>query len=606
MLRYGDFEYERTASGIRIDKYTGSASSVNIPAQINGIPVTSIGEDALYRILYNDIPYIITSITIPDSVTSIGKRAFGNCKSLTSITIPDSVTFIGDETFINCESLTNITIPDSVTSIGDCAFCGCRSLTSITIPDSVTSIGDGTFDVCESLTSITIPDSVTSIGKRAFSSCKSLTSITIPDSVTSIGDETFNWCESLTSITIPDSVTFIGNWAFMYCNSLTSIIIPDSVISIGDETFDRCESLTTIYFPRSLKNKLNFFCNNYETKIHYYNFPTNFFPKINRLQNASNLPDDIRTSVKQLETLLHFDKYTSAMNSQVSKILDDFITIQELQQKIETHPVINLITLVNDVSQKKITNALKYIQPFKVEISKIKLAAKQNLRVLTGEKPAAKRQTAPVTGKPQIDRRSRRRLTIPDPSIMASIIDVAKKMAAKQNLCTFTEEKPAAKRQTAPVTGKPQNTQSGSVTGAADSGGSQNNLPNKEFFFKNNSTGITIIKYNGSADSVNIPSQINGLPVTEIGNSAFFNCTALRSITIPDSVTSIGDCAFFYCTALRSIIIPDSVTSIGDFAFMCCNSLTTIYFPRALMGVNGRNNTLKNFRNAYKDEIHYY
>ena len=119
-------------------------------------------------------------------------------------------------------SLQSITIPDSVTSIGDYAFSLCTSLESVTIPDSVTSIGDSAFKNCYSLESVTIPDSVTSIGDRAFYGCESLHSITIPDSVTSIGYDTFSFCKSLHSVTIPDSVISIGDSAFEHCSSLHS------------------------------------------------------------------------------------------------------------------------------------------------------------------------------------------------------------------------------------------------------------------------------------------------------------------------------------------------------------------------------------------------
>ena len=219
--------------------------------------ITHINSKSFYCCEY------LESITIPDSVTSIGEEAFART-GLTSVTIPDSVTSIGNSAFYRCCSLTvfygkfvsadnrcfiidgvvnsfapagltEYTIPDSVTKIGNRAFCCCDSLTSITIPDSVTSIGDYAFSGCTSLTSITIPDSVTSIGDYAFASCTSLASITIPDSVTSIGGSTFFNCKLLKSITIPDSVTKIGGYVFRDCSSLKSVDCKPSTPPTGGE-----------------------------------------------------------------------------------------------------------------------------------------------------------------------------------------------------------------------------------------------------------------------------------------------------------------------------------------------------------------------------------
>ena len=108
--------------------------------------------------------------------------------------IKEGVRIICDEAFYYCTSLSSLVIPNSVTSIGDSAFCGCRSLTDIVIPDSVTSIGNCAFSDCCSLTDIVLPEGVNSIGERAFHNCSSLTSIVIPDGVTSIGDWAFYDC----------------------------------------------------------------------------------------------------------------------------------------------------------------------------------------------------------------------------------------------------------------------------------------------------------------------------------------------------------------------------------------------------------------------------
>ena len=219
-------------------------------------------------------------ITFDGEVTTIGSETFF-WTSLDSITIPNSVTEIGDRAFEVCEALTNITISNSVTTIGDGAFSYCMSLTNITIPDSVTEIGAWAFSDCESLTNITIPDGVTEIGERAFYSCGSLTNITISDSVTEIGEWAFSGCSSLkefkgkfatddgrclivdgrliafapaaelTHYSIPDSVTTIGNGAFYDCSSLTNITIPDSVTEIGERAFSNCWRLTRISAPDS-------------------------------------------------------------------------------------------------------------------------------------------------------------------------------------------------------------------------------------------------------------------------------------------------------------------------------------------------------------------
>ena len=296
---------------------TSLSGDIVLPSKIEGKPVTSIGWRAFWYCSS------LTSITIPNSVTSIDDLAFNGCEKLTQINvdtantvyssengvlfnkektelirypagktdtayaIPDRVTSIGWGTFSGCSSLTSITIPDSITSIGTCAFEGCKKLTQINVDKANTvylSVNGVLFNkektelirypAGKTDTAYAIPDRVTSIGWGTFSGCSSLTSITIPDGVTSIGDLAFDGCNSLTSITIPNSVTSIGDEAFFLCSSLTSITIPDSVTSIEDSAFSGCSSLKDVYYSGTQEQWKKISIGSYNgyltnAKIHY-------------------------------------------------------------------------------------------------------------------------------------------------------------------------------------------------------------------------------------------------------------------------------------------------------------------------------------------------
>ena len=179
---------------------------------------------------------ILTSVEIPNTVTSIGYNAFYGCSRLTTVNIPNSVTEIGEYAFYECSSLSSITIPNSVETIGERAFSHCSSLSSVTIPESVKHL-EGAFESCDNLTSVSILCPITSIS--GFAGCYNLTSINIPASVTEICNYAFFGCRSLTSITIPNSVTVIGEHAFTNCTGIKSVNIPYSVTEIGEYAFAR-------------------------------------------------------------------------------------------------------------------------------------------------------------------------------------------------------------------------------------------------------------------------------------------------------------------------------------------------------------------------------
>ena len=173
--------------------------------------VTSIGK-AAFKGCNN-----LTSITIPFVESTFAFIFGGSVPSTLKTVVVTGGSTVVERAFSDCTSLTSIVIPNSVTSIGDSAFSDCTGLTSITIPDSVTNISGAAFRNCTGLTSITIPNGVTSISGYAFSGCTSLTNITLPDSVTRIGSFAFSDCTSLTSIVIPNSITSIDSYAFSGC-----------------------------------------------------------------------------------------------------------------------------------------------------------------------------------------------------------------------------------------------------------------------------------------------------------------------------------------------------------------------------------------------------
>ena len=211
-------------------------------------------------------------------VTAIGAEAFnlwGNSKALKSVTIPNSIKSIGDDAFNGCHGLTSLTIPNSVTTIGARAFRFCDHLTSITIPNSIESIGDDAFLACHGLTSVTIPNSVTTIGASAFQYCDHLTSVTIGNGVRRIRQFTFNECDRLTSVHIGYRVTYIGDYAFTK-TSLQKVSGLHEGIRLGKDVFDFIDHESPV-FPQ-------LFClKKHKTSFDYF-ANSHIIPKINEWQ----------------------------------------------------------------------------------------------------------------------------------------------------------------------------------------------------------------------------------------------------------------------------------------------------------------------------------
>lgn len=251
-----DFTFDATTGTIK--KYNGNDAVVNIPSEINGTPVTTIGNAA-----FRDSS--VTSVTIPASVTEIGANAFAGCTNLTSVTyggdwsnltiqsgnpaVEDAAKDAANEQLFDFEFILN----NTAVIVTNYKYNGAAA--DVTIPSRyqgkpVTTIGHAAF-FNSAVTSVTIPDSVTSISDEAFINCPKLTNISIPNSVTYIGFSAFSSCTSLKSITLPSSLSFISGALFLGCSQLTTIHIPVSVTSIGNNAFADCPSLMTVTYPGS-------------------------------------------------------------------------------------------------------------------------------------------------------------------------------------------------------------------------------------------------------------------------------------------------------------------------------------------------------------------
>ncbi|GHT66465.1 hypothetical protein FACS189452_02380 [Bacteroidia bacterium] len=244
--------------------YTTTAPWAQYYAQMTSVViesgVTSIGECAFYYCSG------LTSVIIGNSVTSISTSTFSNCTGLTAFAVDnantaysamDGILFNNNKTMLlhypASKSGTTYAIPNSVTSIGGRAFESCSGLTNVTIGNSVTSIGNYAFE-SSGLTSVTIPNNITSIRVGTFRHCSSLTSVTIPNSVTSIGGAAFDRCSSLTSVTIPNSVTSIGSLAFSNCSSLIGVQVGwDIPLNIDANVFNGYSDSCLLTVPAGLE-----------------------------------------------------------------------------------------------------------------------------------------------------------------------------------------------------------------------------------------------------------------------------------------------------------------------------------------------------------------
>lgn len=232
---------------VEITSYKGSDLKVQVPSDIDGLPVRTVSGNYTMTAFPGDV----ISIELPDTVTFIGSAAFEESKAKT-ITIPDSVKEIGVSAFKQCMNLRNVKIPSGIEIIGNYAFSGCTNEETfgdkIVLPETLKELGNNAFSSI-GIKEVVIPDSITKIPEHAFSTCKKLTKVTLGKNVEEIGDGAFWACENLKTVENLDKVKVIKTEAFMTC-SLDNITLGEGC-EIGGQTFTQ-NAITELTVPKGV------------------------------------------------------------------------------------------------------------------------------------------------------------------------------------------------------------------------------------------------------------------------------------------------------------------------------------------------------------------
>ena len=203
-----------------------------------------INEEYLYAYV-GDAP---GTVTVPESIRTIGSSCFQNHTEITEIVLPKKLENLGGGALQGCTALTSVSLPDTLREIGAVAFSGCTGLKSVVIPQTVKSIGDGAFALCTSLQSIRLPASLTELSMITFVNCTALTDVTFAgEQLEKVQYLCFQGCTALTSLELPASVQHIGDGAFRGCKKLEEVTVPETIQYIAADAFDGCDLLKELH-----------------------------------------------------------------------------------------------------------------------------------------------------------------------------------------------------------------------------------------------------------------------------------------------------------------------------------------------------------------------
>jgi len=516
------------------------------------------------------------SITLPSDYEgknySIGRRAFYDCDSLTSVTIPEGVTSIGDYAFYDCDdALTSITISKSVTKIGESAFHWCSALTEVNYNGTIADwcgISFGNYSANplyyghlyidgEEVKDLVIPSGVTAIKDYAFYNCDGLTSITIPESVTSIGDEAFYDCNALTSITLPKSLTSIGEDAFYKCKNLWVVINKsDLTITVGSDDNGYVAYYARIITDSESKVKTVddyiFYSDGYTVELIAYisdetsiTLPSDYEGKNYKIGYKAFYDCDSLTSVTIPEGVTEIGEGAFRSCSALTSI-----TLPEGLTSIG-YAAFSGTAFSNTESNWE--DGVLYIGDYLIDaesdISGGYTVKAGTTLIGTHAFQSCDALTSIIIpeGVTSIGNYAFR-----DCSALTSI-------TLPKGLTSIGDE---AFRSCSALTEVNYNGTIADWCGISFGDDEANPLYYAKHLY---------------IDGEEVKDLVIPSGVTAINNYAFYNCDGLTSVTLSEGLTSIGNNAFRSCSALTSIILPESLTSIGDESFYGCDKLDEVY-----------------------------